>query len=143
MKRRVPVPCAYIVAGLLCCLTHVSAAAGYDTVCRSAAEESADLAAHRVTSQALVDDYLARIAAHDSGVHAVIGLNPQAAAEARASDARRASGKIRGPVDGLPILVKDNIDIAGLPTTAGSLALAQNVAAQAPRSCRMWLEPAL
>ena len=127
MKRRVPLPCAHIAAGVLCCLSYVAAAAGYDTVCRSAAEESADLAAHQVTSQTLVDDYLARIDAHNGEIHAVIGLNPQATAEARASDARRASGKIRGPADGLPILVKDNIDIAGLPTTAGSLALAQNV----------------
>ena len=127
MKRRVPLPCAYTAAGVLCCLSYVSAASGYDTVCRSAAEESADLAAHRITSQALVTDYRARIDAHNDEIHAVIGLNPQAMAEARASDARRASGKIRGPMDGLPILVKDNIDIAGLPTTAGSLALAQNV----------------
>lgn len=127
MKRLVPLPCAYIAAGVLCCLTYVSAAAGYGTVCRSAAEESADLAAQRVTSQTLVADYRARIAAHDGQIHAVIGLNPQATAQARASDARRASGKARGPVDGLPILVKDNIGIAGLPTTAGSLALAENV----------------
>ena len=127
MKRRVPLACACIAAGLLCCTTYVSAASGYDTVCRSAAEESADLAAHRVTSQTLVDDYRARIAALNGEIHAVIGLNPQALAGARASDARRAAGNARGPLDGLPILVKDNIDIAGLPTTAGSLALARNV----------------
>ena len=112
---------------VLCCLPYVSAAAGYDAVCKSAGEESADLAAHRVTSQALVDDYQARIAALNGEIHAVIGLNPRALAEARAADARRAAGQARGPLDGLPILVKDNIGIAGLPTTAGSLALAQNI----------------
>jgi amidase len=129
VKRRVPLPCAQLLAGMFCCLAYAHLAAAYDTVCRSAAEESADLAANRITAQSLVAEYQARIAALNPKIHAVIGLNPHAAAEARASDARRAARGTRGAVDGLPILVKDNIDIAGLPTTAGSLALAQNVRA--------------
>jgi amidase len=127
VNRHVSLSCAYIIAGVLCCITHASAAARYDTVCKSAGEESADLAAHRVTSAALVGDYRERIAARNGEIHAVIGLNPRALAEGQASDARRAAGRLRGAADGLPILVKDNIGIAGLPTTAGSLALAQNV----------------
>ena len=119
----------HITAGALCCLACISAAGAHDTVCKSAADVSADLAAHRTTSQALLAGYEARIDRLNPQVHAVIGLNPQAAGEARAADARRADGKARGPLDGLPVLVKDNIDIAGVPTTAGSLALAQNVRA--------------
>lgn len=118
---------ASIIAGALCCLTHICAAAGHDLSCKSAAAVSAELAAHRVTSQALVTGYEARIARLNPQIHAVIGLNPRAMAEARASDARRADGKALGALDGLPILVKDNIGIAGLPTTAGSLALLHNV----------------
>ena len=86
----------YITAGALCCLTYVAAAAGNDLVCRPAAALSADLAAHRTTSQALVALYTARIGKLNPLVHAVIGLNPRAADAARAADARRADGKPRG-----------------------------------------------
>ena len=113
-------------AGALCCMAFAPAFA-VNLRCASVGTLSADLAARRITSQSLVRAYEARIARINPKIHAVIALNPRAMAEARASDARRAAGHPLGPLDGLPILVKDNIDIAGLPTTAGSLALAKNV----------------
>jgi amidase len=99
---------------------------------RSLADLSHDLAAGKVTSEQLVIAYLARIAAVDvSGpaLHAVIALNPQALADARALDAERHAKGARGPLHGVPILVKDNIETADpMPTTAGSLALQDNFA---------------
>jgi amidase len=81
----------------------------------------------QVTSVELVEAYLARIAAHDEGapgLNGIMAVNPVARDEARARDLERAAGRARGPLFGIPVLVNDNIDVAGLPTTAGSLALA-------------------
>jgi amidase len=61
-------------------------------------------------------------------LNAVIAVNPDAVAEARASDARRKSGKSLGPLDGIPVLIKDNIETRDpVATTAGSLALKDNI----------------
>ena len=85
----------------------------------------------RVTSLQLVDAYLARIAKLDKtgpSLHSVLAINSLARAQARALDAERAAGHVRGPLHGIPLLVKDNIETADpMPTTAGSLALAANI----------------
>ena len=98
---------------------------------RSIAQVEADLAAGRTTSVALVKHYLARIETVDKAgprLNAVIALNPNALADAAASDARRKAHHARGGLEGVPILIKDNIDSADpIPTTAGSLALANNI----------------
>jgi amidase len=74
----------------------------------------------RLTSVRLTDAYLDRIATVDRKIHAVIAVNPRALAEAAASDARRRAGHTRGPLDGIPVLLKDNVDTRDQPTTAGS-----------------------
>ncbi|HJZ76022.1 MAG TPA: amidase family protein, partial [Vicinamibacterales bacterium] len=58
--------------------------------------------------------------------HALLALNPRMMAEARALDAERAAGRVRGPFHGIPIAFKDNIDVLGMPTTGGSLALVEH-----------------
>lgn len=81
----------------------------------------------KTTSVALVHDYLARISDCNGSLHAVIAVNPEALTEAEALDRERAAGKSRGPLHGIPVIIKDNIDLAGSVTTAGSLALAGNL----------------
>jgi amidase len=76
-----------------------------------------------LTAAELADFYLARIEAINPQLRAVITVNPDAAGEAAASDARRGAGGSRGPLDGIPVLIKDNVSVAGLPATAGSPAL--------------------
>jgi amidase len=96
---------------------------------RTAAEIAADLSAGRTTSERLVRSYLARIEAVDRGgprLRSVLAVNPNAVADARALDAERRAGRVRGPLHGLPVLIKDNIEPREMPTTAGSLALAAN-----------------
>ena len=76
-----------------------------------------------VTVHDIVAAHLARIAAYDKQgpyLNSIINLNPQALAEADALDARlRATGKLVGPLHGIPVLVKDCIDAAGMPMTSG------------------------
>ncbi len=79
-----------------------------------------------ITSEQLVEMYLARIAAYDDAgprLNAFLTVNPNAAAEARALDAARHPGIARSPLYGIPVLLKDNVDTADMPTTAGSVAL--------------------
>jgi amidase len=81
------------------------------------------MAAGALSSEKLVDLYLARIAAYDRAgprLNSIIYINPNARAEAAVLDKERADRGPRGPMHGIPVLLKDNIDVANMPTTNGS-----------------------
>ena len=97
----------------------------------SLADVATMIASGRTTSEAVTRAYLARITAMDRAgprLRSVIAVNPDALAQARALDAERRAGTVRGPLHGVPILIKDNIETKDpVPTTAGSLALKDNL----------------
>ena len=90
----------------------------------SVAELAAALDAGEISAVELAQHCLDRIAARDERTNAVLALNPAALSIAAERDHERAAGQTAGPLHGIPVLVKDNLDTGdGMPTTAGSLAL--------------------
>jgi amidase len=88
------------------------------------ADLGARMASGELTARTLAEAYLARIETIDADLCSVIEANPDALAIADAMDDERRGGRVRGPLHGVPVLVKDNLDTAGaMRTTAGSLAL--------------------
>ena len=103
----------------------------FDVVEASVAQLRAALDSGRVTAVELLESYLERIAVYDHAgirLNAVVVLNPHARADAEASDVRRASGRTRGPLDGIPYTAKDSYLARGLTVAAGSPAFADLVA---------------
>jgi len=99
----------------------------FDVTGKSIAELQDALTSRQVTSHQIVAGYLARIAAYDQAgprINAFITVNEGAMAAADALDAERQGGRVRGPLHGIPLVIKDNYDTKDLPTTGGSLALA-------------------
>src|SRR5258706_6955000 len=83
-----------------------------------------------ITAEQLVQMYLDRISAYDSAgprLNSYIHVNANALAEARLNDAARHRGNIKSPMYGVPIILKDNVDTADMPTTAGSVALTGSI----------------
>lgn len=83
--------------------------------------------AGELTSEQLVAGYLERIERLDSKVNSILALNPNAVADAQAADKQLSADNIKGPLHGIPVLLKDNIESSELPTTAGSMALVDNM----------------
>src|SRR5882724_496709 len=107
MKLRLLLALAFASAPLLTRATELNLATATIADLENAMEKGA------LTSEKLTELYLARIAAYDKQgptLNTVITLNPKALAEAKALDAERKAGKVRGPLHGIPIVLKDNYD---------------------------------
>ena len=84
----------------------------------------AAMAKGQVTSRQLVEQYLMRIGLHEDRLNAALAVNANALQEAEMLDRERAQGKLRGPLHGIPVALKDNIHTTEMPTTGGALAFA-------------------
>jgi amidase len=105
-------------------------AASLDITRATVPEVQAAYATGRLTAERVTAAYLARIAAYEEAgpaINAIIHMNPDALAQAKALDVERKAGRVRGPLHGIPIVLKDLFDTYDLPTTAGSQLLAGSI----------------
>src|SRR5438094_2229226 len=117
---------AALLSGGLTSLLRQSASAigGFDFIEATIPQLQAAMASGRLTSKQLTLDYIGRVQSLNPLLHSVVELNPDAAMIAADLDNERRHGHVRGPLHGIPLLVKDNIATADqMQTTAGSLAL--------------------
>lgn len=126
MRRSVIALLVLAVAGLLFAAQArrraPSAGQPFTVVEATIPELQAAMKVNRISSREIVLQYLTRIAIYEDKLNAVITVNPKALIEADALDRERAQGKLRGPLHGIPIALKDNIHTTNMPTTGGALA---------------------
>lgn len=106
---------------------HLAIVGGLDVQAATVADLGRAMSEGRLTSARLVQAYLARTQEWDAETNSVRALDPHAPAVAAERDRERAAGHVRGPLHGVPVLLKDNIGTRDLPTTAGSVALEGSV----------------
>lgn len=114
-----------VVTALFLCLpgaTPQSSRSAFTVIETSIPQMQSALRQRRITSRQLVTQYLVRIGLYEDKLNAAITVNPKALEEADRLDKERAQGKVRGPLHGIPIALKDNIQTTDMPTTGGALA---------------------
>jgi amidase len=110
------------LSGLAACAPSGDRAERFDVVEATIPEMQEALAQGRLTSRELVEASLIRIATYEERVNATIAVNPRALQIADSLDRERAQGRVRGPLHGIPVALKDNIHTTDMPTTGGALA---------------------
>jgi amidase len=121
-RLRVAVLAALLAPLLTACSGSEGAPERFDVVEATIPDMQRAMEEGRVTARELVEAHLLRIALYEERVNAVIAVNPNALAEADRLDRERAEGRVRGPLHGIPVALKDNVHTADMPTTGGALA---------------------
>ena len=119
MKRGI-----FVLVALAATSLGAQAPARFTVVEATIPQMQAAMARGQVTSRQLVEQYLIRIAIYEDRLNAALAINANALQEADVLDRERAQGKVRGPLHGIPVALKDNIHTTDMPTTGGALVFA-------------------